>query len=559
MVKPKTDNLLEVLRRSGLVDRERLARVLAELKGPGGDQAVESTRVVERLVEEGLLTPWQRDNLLQGRYKGFFIKKYKLLDLLGAGGMSHVYLAEHTLMQRRVAIKVLPKNRVKDTSYLGRFHREARAAATLDHRNIVRAYDVDNEGDIHFIVMEYVEGSDLLTIVKNQGPLDYARAADYIRQAAEGLHHAHQAGLIHRDVKPANLLVDRQNVVKLLDLGLARFTEDDLASLTVAYDENVLGTADYLAPEQAVNSHGVDARADVYSLGCSFYFLLAGQAPFPDGTLPQRLMMHQKVPPPDIRLKRPDAPEDLLDICLRMMAKKPSARFQSAGEVADALAGWLRAHGHAMDTSTSGIGSATRPGTGSSATRLPASSTRLPASGTKLPQASGSSPSAAGSSRGLTRAAPLQPTAKGGSAASSGGSRLRQSSVPAGPDKGSTSAPGSEARKESGPAAGSDPAPQTPAAPATPASPAASPAPKLAQQAALPVARRFEAADPLAEIAAEADELIASSYATRKGVTEGDLALYRNRKKLPAWAWWAVAGGAVLALLLLVLAIVLSQ
>ena len=166
--------------------------------------------------------------------------------------MSSVYLAEHVLMQRRVAIKVLPKNRVDDSSYLARFHREAQAAAALDHRNIVRAYDVDNDGNIHYLVMEYVEGRDLQQIVKEDGPLDYAAAAEYIRQAAEGLAHAHQAGLIHRDVKPANLLVDQKNVVKVLDLGLARFTDEDKASLTVAYDENVLGTADYLAPEQAL-------------------------------------------------------------------------------------------------------------------------------------------------------------------------------------------------------------------------------------------------------------------------------------------------------------------
>jgi serine/threonine protein kinase len=226
MVKSKSDNLLDLVQRSGLVDRERLDRFLADLQSKGGEAAIaDGHRVTEDLVKEGLLTPWQRENLLRGRYKGFFIKKYKLLDLLGAGGMSHVYLAEHTLMQRRVAIKVLPKNRVKDTSYLGRFHREARAAAALDHRNIVRAYDVDNDGDIHFLVMEYVEGVDLQSMVKHEGLLDYARAAEYIRQAAEGLDHAHQAGLIHRDIKPANLLVDRQNVVKLLDLGLARFTQ----------------------------------------------------------------------------------------------------------------------------------------------------------------------------------------------------------------------------------------------------------------------------------------------------------------------------------------------
>ena len=184
-----------------------------------------------------------------------------------AGGMSTVYLAEHTLMQRRVAIKILPKNRVEDSSYLARFQREALAAAQLDHKNIVRVYDIDNQENVHFIVMEYVEGRDLQQIVKTEGPLDYIPAADYIRQAADGLAHAHKAGLIHRDVKPANLLVDRKSVVKVLDLGLARFTEEDKASLTVAFDENVLGTADYLAPEQAIDSHGVDHRADIYSLG----------------------------------------------------------------------------------------------------------------------------------------------------------------------------------------------------------------------------------------------------------------------------------------------------
>ena len=219
--------------------------------------------------------------------------------------MSSVYLAEHVLMQRRVAIKVLPKDRVEDSSYLARFHREAQAAAALDHRNIVRAYDVDNDGSNHYLVMEYVEGRDLQHIVKEDGPLDYAAAAEYIRQAAEGLAHAHQAGLIHRDVKPANLLVDQKNVVKVLDLGLARFTDESKASLTVAFDENVLGTADYLAPEQALDSHGVDARADIYGLGCSLYYLLTGHPPFPGGTLPQRLMMHQKQPPPSIYRRPP--------------------------------------------------------------------------------------------------------------------------------------------------------------------------------------------------------------------------------------------------------------
>jgi len=359
MAKPKVDQFLDLVRRSELVDRDQLNRVLARLKERAEGQPITDTDfVAAQLVEAGLLTQWQADKLLEGRYKGFFLKKYRLLALLGSGGMSNVYLAEHVLMRRRVAIKVLPKSRINDSSYLQRFHREARAAASLDHRNIVRAYDVDNEGDNHFLVMEYVEGKDLQRMVAERGPLEYAVAADYIRQAAVGLAHAHQAGLIHRDIKPANLLVDQNNVVKVLDLGLARFTGEDKASLTVAYDENVLGTADYLAPEQALDSHGVDARADIYSLGCTLYYVLTGHPPFPEGTLPQRLLAHQKQAPSSIFDDRPDAPSDLVDICLKMMAKKPSARFQSAAEVAEALGNWLRDHGYS-------VGSAVGSGTGS--------------------------------------------------------------------------------------------------------------------------------------------------------------------------------------------------
>ena len=194
-------------------------------------------------------------------------------------------------------------------------------------------------------------------MVKEDGPLEYAAAAEYIRQAAEGLAHAHQAGLIHRDVKPANLLVDRKNVVKVLDLGLARFTDDGKTSLTVKFDENVLGTADYLAPEQALDSHGADARADIYGLGCSLYYLLTGHPPFPDGTLPQRLVMHQRQTPPSIFLDRPDAPQELVDICAKMMAKKPDQRYQSAEEVVQALTQWLVAQGQTVE---SGSGSSAR-------------------------------------------------------------------------------------------------------------------------------------------------------------------------------------------------------
>lgn len=367
MPKPKVETFVDLLYRSGLIEKDQLDRVFDEIRNEGdGQLPTDAEQLAERLMARGMLTGWQCEKLMEGRHKGFFLKRYKLLDHLGTGGMSSVYLAEHVLMQRRVAIKVLPRNRVEDTSYLARFHREAQAAAALDHRNIVRAYDVDNDGSIHFLVMEYVEGRDLQAVVRDEGSLSYTDAADYIRQGALGLAHAHEAGLIHRDVKPANLLVDLKNVVKVLDLGLARFTDEDRASLTVAYDENVLGTADYLAPEQALDSHGVDARADIYGLGCSLYFLLTSHPPFPDGTLPQRLMAHQKQPPPPIRNDRPDVPQDLVDICGKMMAKRPGQRYGSMREVAEVLADWLSAHGRPVDGGSDSSGSGSSPGSSSS-------------------------------------------------------------------------------------------------------------------------------------------------------------------------------------------------
>ncbi|MGH7136286.1 MAG: protein kinase domain-containing protein, partial [Pirellulales bacterium] len=261
MAKLKADTFVDYVRRSDLVDKDQLSKALGEINDRLGNGAVENPQVVAgHLREARLLTQWQCNKLLEGRHKGFFLGKYKLLDHLGTGGMSAVYLGEHIHMHRRVAIKVLPTQRVHDSSYLARFYREARAAASLDHPNIVRAYDVDNQGDTHYLVMEFVEGQDLQKMVKRQGALGFELAAEYIRQAAEGLAHAHKMGLIHRDIKPANLLVDRQGTVKVLDLGLARFADDNQASLTIIHDENVLGTADYLAPEQAINSHRVDTR-----------------------------------------------------------------------------------------------------------------------------------------------------------------------------------------------------------------------------------------------------------------------------------------------------------
>jgi serine/threonine-protein kinase len=343
--KPTADAFLATVRKSGLVEPDRLQKALIDFESAGGD-VQDGVAIAEFLIGRQLISKWQAEKLLQGKHKGYFLGKYRLISLLGKGGMSSVFLAEHILMRRRCAIKVLPTRRVADTSYLARFHREAQAVAALDHPNIVRAYDVDHQlerdAEIHFLVMEYVEGSSLQELITRNGPASFCDSVEYIRQAALGLEHAHKAGMVHRDIKPGNLLVDRNGTVKLLDLGLARyFTTEEGTALTIAHDEKVLGTADYLAPEQAIDSHSVDLRADLYSLGCTLYFLLTGSPPFTEGSLAQRLMAHQTKEPPLLESKRPDTPPSLASIVRKMMAKRPEDRFATAHEVADVLQTWL--------------------------------------------------------------------------------------------------------------------------------------------------------------------------------------------------------------------------
>jgi serine/threonine protein kinase len=385
MAKVNTEKLVELLRRSNLADATRVDQVLDELASASGSLPTEPEALADALVERKLVTRWQADKLLEGRHKGFFLGKYKLLGHLGTGGMSSVYLAENTKLYRQCAIKVLPQSRVEDSSYLERFYLEAKAAAALVHPNIITAFDIDNQDDIHYFVMEYVEGRDLQTTVKQDGPLDYETAADYIAQAADALAHAHEAGLIHRDIKPANLLVDNKGQVKMLDLGLALFRDESQPSLTIAHDENVLGTADYLAPEQAVNSHNVDARADLYSLGCTLYYLLTGHPPFPDGTLAQRLLAHQRDTPPAIYIDRRDAPRELVEICTKMMAKSADRRVQSAREVRQMLVDYLARRGKTASLASSG--SSAKLGAGAATARAAGATSRriAPTPGQRLP------------------------------------------------------------------------------------------------------------------------------------------------------------------------------
>ncbi|QGJ72353.1 Serine/threonine protein kinase [Planctomycetales bacterium 10988] len=339
------ETYLNYLRKSKLIPESRLPGLVKKFVQGKPRSEVNLPSFSKYLIDQKLLTPWQHQKLLEGRHQGFFLDKYRILGLIGSGGMSSVYVAQHTLMDRKVAIKVLSQSKVNDSSYLGRFYAESRVTASLNHPNIIRAYDVGNESGTHYIVMEYVQGEDLQHRVERDGPLELLPAVNFIRQAAEGLAYAHRRNLVHRDIKPANLFVCQPgDQVKVLDLGLARITTDK-TSLTRLHNENMLGTTDYQAPEQALDSHTVNHLADVYGLGCTFYFLLSGHPPFPEGSIAQRLMQHQTGKAKELTDIRPDIPPAIATLCHRMMEKKPQHRISSTEEVSKLLSLWLREKG----------------------------------------------------------------------------------------------------------------------------------------------------------------------------------------------------------------------
>jgi eukaryotic-like serine/threonine-protein kinase len=332
---PTAPAFLETVSKSGLLEEKQLEEYLdtAQRRRPLPEAPVE---LAKRLVRDGLLTRFQASHLLQGKWMGFRIGPYTVLERLGAGDAGNVYLCEHAQLRRRVAVKVLRAAQKDDPIVLERFYREARAAAALNHPNLVRAYDVGEEKDMHYLVMEFVDGGILEDIVKKHGPLSFERAANYLRQAADGLQHAHEARLVHRDLKPGNLLVDRAGVVKILDLGLALSRTDRGDPLTVGY---VLGSEDYMAPEQALDSHAVDIRSDIYSLGATFYFCLTGQRPFAGATIAERLGVRQR-PYKPLRECRADVPEEFAHLLDRMMAPDPERRFATPADVSEALLPW---------------------------------------------------------------------------------------------------------------------------------------------------------------------------------------------------------------------------
>ena len=340
------NDFVALLRKSGLAEVSKIDEVVASfdnLDSPLTD------KVTNAFLDAKLITTWHLKQLLKGKHRGFFLERYKLLNELGKGGMSSVYLAEHTGMHLPVAIKVLPVKRVGEKSFLDRFKREAKASFKLRHSHIAGATAFEHTGDLWYIVLDYIEGEDLHQKVKKSGPLPVRDAVEYIRQAACGLQYAHEEGFVHRDIKPANLMLDTKGTVKILDLGLALGADDDEdGGLTQQHGEKVLGTADYLAPEQSKDSHSADPRSDIYALGCTLYYLIVGKAPFAKGSVIERIKAHWNEPAPNPldELEKPPADLDsaLIDLYFRMMEKHPDARPQTAGEVAEQLDAWLNQH-----------------------------------------------------------------------------------------------------------------------------------------------------------------------------------------------------------------------
>jgi serine/threonine protein kinase len=315
--------------------------------------------LARELLERDLLTPYQANQLLLGKGDGLLVDGYLILERLGEGAMGQVFKARHGRLHRLVALKIFRPEHVTNPVAVGRFLREVRAAAQLAHPNIVRAYDAGQVAGTYYLAMQYLDGRNLSRLVQQEGPLALDRACDYALQTALGLQHIHEHGMVHRDIKPSNLMVTRPSLergnesnatglvgpwgqVKILDLGAARLCEEpeETAGKRQPLTKlgTIMGTADYMAPEQAISSKHADIRSDLYSLGCTLYLMLTGQPPFPGGTALEKLMRHQLDEPPAVEKLRPDISPEVRAVLRRLMAKKPEERFQTPHAAAEALA-----------------------------------------------------------------------------------------------------------------------------------------------------------------------------------------------------------------------------
>ncbi len=344
---------------SGLLSEAQIDRawqVLVESL-PAEEVAIDEIsddQLAAQMIALGYLNRWQAEQLRQGRTK-FNLGAYRILDAVGHGGMGWVFKCEHSLLGRVEAIKVLPKNQTNPAS-IASFLREIRAQAQLNHPNLVHLTYADTDGETYFLVTEFVPGTDLRKMVRHYGPLSMSEAAVIISQAAEALAHAHSRGLIHRDVKPGNLLITSDGKTKLADLGLAYFYADDLQKGPTK-PRHIVGTADYLAPEIIVSPEILRTVSDIYSLGCTLYYAVTGKVPFPGGDTADKLRRHLDEMPLSPQKLNPSLSEEFVRLIAALMEKRPADRVSTAEEVAFLLKPWITG---TADTTEKRLGSRTQ-------------------------------------------------------------------------------------------------------------------------------------------------------------------------------------------------------
>ena len=332
-------DLLPIIRNSGALTEKQFLEVRAKVVS--GAFPSEPRALARRLVQDNVLTEYQVRRFLSGKSHGLIVGKYVILDRIGSGSMGRVYKAHHQLMGRVVALKIIAPEIVTNDRVVARFHREMRLVGRLDHPNVVRAFDADQSNNILYIVMEYVAGKSLGQRLKEGGILPPVEAVGYAAQAAMGLAHAHEMGIVHRDVKPSNLLVNDAKQVKVLDLGLGVLMEADEQAAFATADGVAVGTVDYMSPEQACGRE-VDGRSDLFSLGCALYHLISGRQAFPGASPIERLGNRINNRPTPITNHRPDLPTSLVQVIDKLLATKPADRYQTGVEAADALQNLIR-------------------------------------------------------------------------------------------------------------------------------------------------------------------------------------------------------------------------